>query len=84
MGTGGRAEARGRARGGSVDRTVVILARTGSSGRDHKAGHGIPVARIAGILKRWVDGFFRDEGPGVGGERQKCDLRVRLAVFSDS
>ena len=33
------------------------------------------------ILKRWIDGFFLDRGPGMGNEGQKCDLRVRLAVF---
>ena len=33
------------------------------------------------VLKRLVDRFFRDEGPGMGGERHKYDLKVRLAVF---
>ena len=33
------------------------------------------------VLKSGFDGFFRDKGSGMGGETQKCDLRVRLAVF---
>ena len=32
-------------------------------------------------MKRWFDGFFLDEGPGMGGESQKGDLRARLADF---
>ena len=32
------------------------------------------------VLKTQVDGFFRYEANGMGGETQKCDLRVRLAV----
>ena len=28
-----------------------------------------------------LDGFFRYEGSGIGGEIQKCDLRVCLDVF---
>ena len=33
------------------------------------------------ILKTQVDGFFRYEANGVGGETQKCSLRLRLGVF---
>ena len=33
------------------------------------------------ILKRGFNGFFRDEGSGVGGESQKWDLRACLALF---
>ena len=33
------------------------------------------------ILKRGFDGLFRDEGLGVGGERNKCRLSLRSAIF---
>ena len=33
------------------------------------------------VLKTQVDGFFRYEANGMGGESQKCNLRVRLTVF---
>ena len=36
------------------------------------------------ILKTQVDGFFRYEANGVGGETQKCSLRLRLGIFSNS
>ena len=33
------------------------------------------------ILKTQVDGFFRYEASGMGGETQKCSLRLCLGVF---
>ena len=33
------------------------------------------------VLKTGFDGFFRYEANGMGGESQKCSLRVRLALF---
>ena len=33
------------------------------------------------ILKTQVDGFFRYEANGMGGETQKCSLGLHLGVF---
>ena len=33
------------------------------------------------VLKTQIDEFFQYEANGMGGESQKCSLRVRLAIF---